>query len=119
MASYRRNEGIVQRGGKISAHNLAVGRGASIHDDKPAGDIDLRRLATELAVLRGQLKAQATEPEHDVAVGAVAAAERAAKQGNASSALGHLKEAGSWALGVATKVGVPVAVAALKQALGV
>ena len=46
-------------------------------------------------------------------------AEVAAKNGDGPKALEHLQNAGQWALDVALKIGVPVAIAALKTALGV
>src|SRR5437016_5303648 len=41
-----------------------------------SGELDLQALATELATLRIALKDRAVEPEHDMVVGEVAAAER-------------------------------------------
>jgi hypothetical protein len=82
------------------------------------GQIDLPTLATELARLRAEMKTEATEPEHDVAVGAVAAAEAEAKKGNESSAMEHLARAGKWALELGIKIGVPVAIEAIKKSTG-
>ncbi|HEX8072762.1 MAG TPA: hypothetical protein VF546_22635 [Pyrinomonadaceae bacterium] len=81
-------------------------------------ELDLAALAGELAQLRAELKRQATEPEHDVAVGAVAAAEAEAKKGDGSKALEYLSTAGKWALDIAVKIGTPVAIEALKHSLG-
>ena len=50
--------------------------------------------------------------------GEVALAEEAAKAGNGTKTLEHLKNAGEWALGVAEKIVIPLATAALKTALG-
>ena len=47
----------------------------------------------------------------------VAQAQKAAEIGDGGGALKHLKSAGQWALDVATKVGVSVAAAALKESL--
>lgn len=80
--------------------------------------LDLPTLADELAKLRGEMKKQATEPEHDVAVGAIAAAEAAAKKGDEKSTLDHLKSAGQWALELGVKIGVPVAIEAIKKSAG-
>lgn len=80
--------------------------------------IDLGQLQTELAVLRKSLTEAASDPDHEVAVGNVAAAEKAAAAGDGPKALGYLKNAGKWSLCVATKIGVPVAAAAIKAALG-
>lgn len=103
----------------------AVGPHAHAHDmnfnqiwNQSSQEISLPTLANDLAILRAALKKEATEPEHDVAIGSVAAAEKAAKEGNGAKALEHLKAAGEWALKVATSIGVPVAIEALKKVLG-
>ena len=78
----------------------------------------LLRLAEELARLRTALRQEGKgEPEEDEALDAVAAAEKAAKQGDEAGALRHLKAAGTWTFGIAEKIGVPLAVDALKRAL--
>ncbi len=81
--------------------------------------IDLAKLELELSSLRAAMRAQASEPEHDLALGEVAAAEKEAKNGNGPRALEHLKKAGKWALDVATKIGVGVATSAIKAGLDV
>jgi hypothetical protein len=83
-----------------------------------AESLDLPALAAELAQLRFEMKKQATDPEHDVAVGAVAATESAAKNGDEKSVLDHLKTVGQWALDVGVKIGVPIAIEAIKKASG-
>jgi Pentapeptide repeats (8 copies) len=79
--------------------------------------IDLPALAPQLATLRQHLRQAAVEPDHDVAIGAVAEAEKAAKAGNGPKVLEQLSKAGRWALDNAEKIGVGVATAALKTAL--
>ena len=68
--------------------------------------------------LRRYLRQEAVEPEHDVAIGAIANAEVAAKEGNGPKTLEWLGKAGKWTLDNAGKIGVEVATAALKIALG-
>lgn len=80
--------------------------------------MDLPALADQLAKLRTEMKREATDPEHDVSVGAIAAAEAAAKKGDEKSAMDHLKNAGEWAMAIGIKVGVPVAMEAIKKASG-
>jgi hypothetical protein len=99
----------------------AVGSNAHAHDMtfqqvQNQGAIDLPRLTEELARLRAAMK-QETEgkPEQDEAIGEVAKAEKAAGQGDDRTALRHLKAAGAWTLGVAEKIGVPLAVEAIKR----
>jgi hypothetical protein len=55
--------------------------------------------------------------EQDEAIGAVAAAEKAASEGDSAGVLQHLKTAGKWSLEIAQKIAVPVAVEAIKNAL--
>jgi hypothetical protein len=82
------------------------------------GSIDLAALARELGELRSTLRKDATTAEQDASVGAVAEAEQAAAKGDEQSTLQALKRAGSWALDRAGAVGVVVAAAALRKALG-
>ena len=65
------------------------------------------------------MKQEATEPEHDVAIGDIAKAEKAAKEGDGPKVLEYLKAAGKWALDIAIKVGSSVASAAITKAIGV
>jgi uncharacterized protein YjbI with pentapeptide repeats len=62
--------------------------------NQAGGSIDLPALANELGQLRSALRKEASEPEHDEALGAVASAEKAAKQGDGPKALEYLKAAG-------------------------
>ena len=80
---------------------------------------NLIALADELATLRKALRQQGTLPEHDIALGSVAAAENAAREGNKTGAMDHLKGAGKWCLEVATKLGVEVAASAIKSSMGI
>jgi len=82
------------------------------------GAIDLSTLARELDQLRTVMRKEAKAPERDVAIGEVAAAQTAASQGNGPKALQHLSNAGKWAFDVSTKIGIGVAAATIKTALG-
>ena len=86
--------------------------------NESSGSIDLARLSEELDQLRSAMRQAASEVEHDEAVGAVASAEKAAKQGDGPSALQFLKAAGKWAWDTANKIGAAVAVEAIKRAMG-
>lgn len=103
----------------------AMGPNAHAHDitfqqiwQQSASKIDLASLGRELARLRAAMRAEASDPEHDIAIGEVAAAEKAAREGNGPIVLEHLRKAGGWALDIATTIGVGVATAALKTSLG-
>jgi hypothetical protein len=82
--------------------------------------VNIQKLAEELARLRAELKKRSTnEAEHDLAIGAVASAELAAKNGDRQSTSAHLARAGKWALDVATSIGTTLASAAIKAAMGI
>jgi len=86
--------------------------------NKSGSQIDITQLASELTTLRTALAKEASLPDHYVALGEVAAAEKAAATGEGPNALQHLKQAGTWVWDVATKIGIGVATAAAKSALG-
>jgi hypothetical protein len=81
-------------------------------------EINLVSLAGELDQLRLALKQESSTPEHDAALGAVAAAQSAAQNGDGPATLSYLSKAGKWALDVGTKIGTGVAVAAIKSGMG-
>jgi hypothetical protein len=81
---------------------------------------DMAKLAEEFAQLRAALLPLAHNAEHYAAIGAVASAEMAAKEGaspNIAQALSALGAGGKWVLDAAKDIGVPLAVAALKSYL--
>lgn len=79
---------------------------------------DFDALQKELAALRSAVLSAAQNSDQAVAAGAVAEAERAAAEKDGPGMLAALKKAGQWSLGIAEKIGVPVAIAALKVAVG-
>jgi hypothetical protein len=81
------------------------------------GGIDLPTLAKELGQLRAAMKKAEGKDDQDEAIGAVAAAEKAAVNGDGPTTLQHLNTAGKWALGIAEKIGVTVATEAIKRAM--
>jgi hypothetical protein len=104
----------------------AQGPGAYAHDmtfnqlwSELGSKINIKQLASELTQLRSALTKEASEPDHFVALGEVAAAEKAATADDGPTALQHLKKAGAWVWDVGTKVGIGVATAAAKTALGI
>jgi hypothetical protein len=116
-------EGTVMSQKTFNVHGQAgvVGDNAHAHDMTfqqvwNQSSIDLPRLASELKRLRAAMKEAEGKDEQDEAIGAVAAAEKAADRNDGPTALQHLKTAGQWTLGVAQQIGVPVAIEALKQA---
>ncbi len=104
----------------------AVGPSAHAHElnftqvwNQSSAEIDIIALQEQLSRLREALRSEAQTPEQDVAVAAVANAELAAKNGDGPKAMEWLSKAGKWTFDVATKIGVGVAAAALKAALGI
>jgi hypothetical protein len=106
----------------ISGQAGAVGPNSHAHDmafQQIQNSLDLPKLAEELGRLRSAMKQESEGTrEQDKAVAAVAEAEEAAIKGDGRASLRHLNTAGKWALGIAEKIGVPVAVDAIKKALG-
>jgi len=109
----------------VSGQAGAVGPNAHAHDitfqqlwNKASDDVDLPALASELRQLRQPLAEAATAPDHQVALGHIAAAAQAAEAGDGPKALEYLKAAGKWTFDTASKIGIGVAVAAAKAHLG-
>jgi len=118
----------VDRRTDMSTHNTA-GPGSVIVSGGTTGDITLRQkwsesdvdmkaLAAEFEKLREELRAGGRSPDHDIALGQVAAAEAAAKAGDRSGVMLALKSSGKWVLSTAEKIGVGLAVQAIKAAIG-
>jgi hypothetical protein len=104
-------------------HQVAVGDGANASYFNQAWttnaeQINLPQLATELAVLRGALGVHVRDDVHRTAANEVALAEESARSGDGPQVLEHLKKAGAWFWDVATKIGIGIATAAAKRALG-
>ena len=99
----------------------AVGPGAHAHNNtfqQLQGSMDLSKLVEELRLLRNAMKSESIGARHqDTAIGAVADAEEAATKGDSSGALRYLKSAGTWALEIAEKIGVPLAIEYLRVTL--
>ncbi|VTU22424.1 hypothetical protein SRS16CHR_03048 [Variovorax sp. SRS16] len=79
---------------------------------------ETKTLLNELEMLRATLSKMACTPEHEVAVGQVALAQDAAKEGNWKSAVDYLRKSGSWVADVATKIGVSVVADMIKKTTG-
>jgi hypothetical protein len=80
--------------------------------------VDIKELTDNLERLRAAMASQATDSEHYIALGNVAAAEKEAKAGNQDKAIEYLKSAGSWALAVAEKIGITVITKVVQGQLG-
>jgi hypothetical protein len=117
----------IQNLGQSGGHsNHAAGNNAHLNInsvDNSSGSVqyqeaDLLQLSKELEQLRFALLDKAKEASDYMAIGTVAQAETAAKEGNRSGVskyLSGLGAAGSWVLGVAKDIGIQVAVAEIKS----
>jgi hypothetical protein len=83
-----------------------------------ASSIPLDDLAKELSLLRKHMRGKAITADHDVAIGAVAAAQKSAAENDGQGVLQNLSKAGRWALQCAHDIGVEVAAAAMGKSLG-
>jgi hypothetical protein len=83
-------------------------------------NLDLSRLADELSTLQKAMKAKASnsDSDQDIAIANITLAAKAAKEKDVSKLVNYLKAAGQWALDIATKISVPVAITAITKALG-
>lgn len=81
--------------------------------------IDLPALASELARLQDEMRSSANSSEELESLTAIARAKEAAEANDGPTALSYLAKAGKWAFGVAEKIGVAVAAAAIKVSLGI
>jgi len=123
-------EEVIMSNDKYEIHGGAgaVGPNATAHNvnivnyqqawDGLKGQIDVAALSTQLVQLVGELRNRAQNPEEFRALAEVASASEAAKVDDGSKALQHLKSAGTWALGIAEKVGVSLAAKAIQSAIG-
>jgi uncharacterized protein YjbI with pentapeptide repeats len=115
-------EGIIMSKG--DTYNVeqagAVGPHAHAHDmsfQQIQRGLDLPKLAEELGRWNAMKGETTGTRDEDKAIGAVADAEEAASRRDAPAALRYLKSAGTWTLGIAEKICVPLATDARKKAM--
>lgn len=119
-------EGVVMGDSYRIGQAGAVGPNAIAHDmtfsniwNRLEHSISLANLSEELQQLRIAMRKFAGEDlEQDLAVAAIAQAEKSAKASDGPSAIKHLRASGSWALDIAKSIGMEVAAAAIKAAIG-
>ena len=114
LGDYYHNDGnqVGAQGPNAQAHHftqLASG---------PRPRLDLPALALDLEALKQALRQSAATQANYQSIGEVQAAQDAASAGDQVTIWGHLKRAGTWALGVAKEIGAEVAAAAIDHALG-
>lgn len=98
-------------GENAQSHGTTFTQGANA-----AGSVDLAALAAELERLKHAVTAEASKPEEFAAMGSVAAAEAAARDGDGAKVYEYLKAAGKWTLAIAEKIGVGIAKDAIEKA---
>jgi hypothetical protein len=100
--------------------NMVVG-GDHSHNQLVINNADLNRLTQDLARLVTEVRGEPPSDDRDRAVGALLDAKEAASEGNgdgATSALRRLKPLAKKIIDIGEKVGVGLAVAAIKSAIG-
>jgi hypothetical protein len=110
------NENYYFYGGQTGAfgHGARADHNAFAQFVNATDQIEFDELARELKKLREVLARQADSAEKHAAVGAVAGAELAAQEGDREGVWQQLAQVGKWVLDTATRIGVPVAVAAIE-----
>jgi hypothetical protein len=106
----------------------SIGRDNKVHSHitdsewKNLQGVDMKALAQELGILRAELRKHETSAEQDPAVAEVALALLAAEKGDAVGVTANLSKLGShaapirkWIVDTAMSIGVPLAVATIKQ----
>jgi hypothetical protein len=116
-----------------SAGDHAVNYGHLYNQWSQSGtSMNLENLGAELTRLKAELARQRAAPADEATTGddattdtvkeaasaAITEAAAAALQGDGKTAFSYLSKAGTWAFEVAKTIGVPVALAALKTAIG-
>jgi hypothetical protein len=104
--------------GAVGPHAQASNTTITENYGPPLQGIDLQALADQLAQLKQEMLKEATGTEHFTAIASISAAEDAARKNQGSTVVEQLKAAGSWAFGIASKIGVSVASKALEDAMG-
>lgn len=113
--------------GNVQGSVVGGSGSVNVQGDQVFGDLwkgapdhikDLSKLRDELSQLYKELAGKAESANERDSVAAVGKAIEAADSGNGPQVLQHLKTAGKWAFDIATKIGVAVAAAAAKVALG-
>lgn len=79
--------------------------------------IDFEQIALELNQLRKAMREFDTEAEHVIPTAEIQKAEQAAQKKDGEALKAHLKEAGKWALDIATKIGISLVSEMLKSAI--
>lgn len=116
----------VGQAASIGSHNKVSGTHMEqVNEANPLSGVDMPVLARQLEELLAKLKESAADPDQYAALAEVGRAAGSAKDQDQAgtlqhlSALGRIKQAGQWVLAAARDIGVEVAAAVVKSAIGV
>lgn len=101
---------IITGSGDVTQNNFGL--------NSTLNSIDFEQLEKELSSLYLEMKKLTKTDEHDIAIGEIVKAKKAAKEKDKDKIYESLKSAGKWALDIATKIGTPLAVEIIKTAIG-
>lgn len=87
--------------------------------NQDTNNLDLVTLKNDLSTLRKVMEQEASTAEHYSEIGAIANSEIEIEKGNGAKALEALSKTGKWSLSIAEKIGVGIAVVAIKNSLGI
>jgi hypothetical protein len=79
--------------------------------------IPLTDLASEIRILINEIQKNPNQPESFSTIGSLQAAEMSASQNKESDVYKYLKQAGTFGLDIAKKIGIPLVVEAIKIAM--
>lgn len=105
---------IVMQGSNVSGSNNS----ANYSSVKFEQSTDTQILTKELSELLKALQSKATDPEHFIAMGNVASAQKSAEEGNMSKVHDYLSKTGKWVLDIAQKAGAQVVAEIIKSSAG-
>jgi len=100
----------------VMGNNAKVDGGIHFNTDME-NTVNLESLAVELNKLRELMKVESKDAEQDAIIGVVAKAEMSAMKGNQKETISVLKEAGKWSFALAQRLGLNVAMKAIKLAI--
>ncbi len=104
-------------GGTVISGNTVAGN-IEVHNENKS-ELDYKKLAEELRALRNEMQNSSANGEHTREIEDIELAQQAAETNSKTDVQNALKNAGMWALTVAEKIGTPLAIAALKNAIGI
>lgn len=118
------NQNITNNEGVLSMRDTYINKGQTGAMGNKAQSANntfqqLLILADDLSKLKDFMRNTAYSPEQKATVDEVIRAEQAARNGDESKMMNHLKNAGKWALDAAREIGTDVAAEVIKKSLGV